>query len=41
MTGVNGQSFLKIGVGELIKGSCPMCNAATGEYKFNSPYLFA
>lgn len=35
-----GQSFLKIGVGELIKGSCPECDF-TGIYKFNSPYQFA
>lgn len=35
-----GQSFLKIGVGELIKGSCPECDF-TGIYRFNSPYQFA
>lgn len=35
-----GESFLKIGVGELIKGTCPICDSAE-EYKFNSPYLFA
>ena len=35
-----GGSFLKIGVGALIKGSCPACDSAE-EYKFNSPYLFA
>ena len=35
-----GQSFLKIGVGELIKGSCPECDF-TGIFKFNSPYQFA
>ena len=35
-----GQSFLKIGVGELIKGSCPECDS-TGIYMFNSPYQFA
>lgn len=35
-----GQSFLKIGVGELIKGSCPECDLS-GIYKFNSPYQFA
>jgi hypothetical protein len=36
----NGESFLKIGVGELIKGSCPDCDS-TDDYRFNSPYLFA
>lgn len=35
-----GESFLKIGVGELIKGSCPACDS-TGGYMFNSPYKFA
>lgn len=35
-----GESFLKIGVGELIKGGCPACDF-TGDYKFNSPYQFA
>jgi hypothetical protein len=35
-----GESFLKIGVGELIKGSCPACDSAE-DYKFNSPYQFA
>jgi hypothetical protein len=35
-----GQSFLKIGVGELIKGSCPACDLSE-VYKFNSPYHFA
>jgi hypothetical protein len=35
-----GESFLKIGVGELIKGSCPDCDF-TGIYRFNSPYRFA
>lgn len=35
-----GESFLKIGVGELIKGSCPSCDS-TEDYRFNSPYLFA
>jgi hypothetical protein len=35
-----GRSFLKIGVGELIKGSCPECDS-TGIYRFNSPYQFA
>lgn len=36
----NGESFLKIGVGELIKGSCPTCDS-TDDFKFNSPYRFA
>ena len=36
----NGEPFLKIGVGELIKGTCPECDS-TDIYKFNSPYLFA
>jgi hypothetical protein len=35
-----GESFLKIGVGELIKGSCSTCDSAE-DYKFNSPYRFA
>jgi hypothetical protein len=35
-----GESFLKIGVGELIKGSCQSCDS-TGDYMFNSPYEFA
>jgi hypothetical protein len=35
-----GESFLKIGVGELIKGSCISCDSAE-DYKFNSPYQFA
>jgi hypothetical protein len=35
-----GESFLKIGVGELIKGSCSSCDSAE-DYKFNSPYQFA
>lgn len=35
-----GETFLKIGVGELIKGSCPSCDSAE-DYKFNSPYQFA
>lgn len=35
-----GESFLKIGVGELIKGSCSSCDSAE-DYKFNSPYKFA
>jgi len=36
----SGESFLKIGVGELIKGSCSTCDSAE-DYKFNSPYQFA
>eukprot|EP00980_Cylindrotheca_fusiformis_P029079 scaffold22713_cov139-Cylindrotheca_fusiformis.AAC.16 len=36
----SGESFLKIGVGELIKGSCNACDS-TDDYKFNSPYQFA
>ena len=36
----NGESFLKIGVGELIKGSCATCDS-TDDFKFNSPYRFA
>ena len=35
-----GETFLKIGVGKLIKGSCPTCDSAE-DYKFNSPYQFA
>jgi hypothetical protein len=35
-----GEPFLKIGVGILLKGTCPECDSA-GDYKFNSPYLFA
>lgn len=35
-----GDSFLKIGVGELLKGSCPDCDSSE-DYKFNSPYMFA
>ena len=35
-----GQSFLKIGVGELVKGSCSSCDS-TEIYNFNSPYKFA
>jgi len=35
-----GETFLKIGVGKLIKGSCPTCDS-TEDYKFNSPYQFA
>lgn len=34
-----GEPFLKIGVGTLVKGTCPECDSA-GDYKFNSPYLF-
>ena len=37
---LNGETFLKIGVGELVKGTCPTCDS-TGDYKFNSPYHFA
>eukprot|EP00534_Pseudo-nitzschia_fraudulenta_P003169 CAMPEP_0201138690 /NCGR_PEP_ID=MMETSP0850-20130426/56058_1 /ASSEMBLY_ACC=CAM_ASM_000622 /TAXON_ID=183588 /ORGANISM="Pseudo-nitzschia fraudulenta, Strain WWA7" /LENGTH=517 /DNA_ID=CAMNT_0047410089 /DNA_START=452 /DNA_END=2005 /DNA_ORIENTATION=+ len=36
----SGESFLKIGVGELIKGSCVDCDSS-GDYKYNSPYQFA
>jgi hypothetical protein len=36
----SGESFLKIGVGELIKGQCRDCDSAD-DYKFNSPYQFA
>ena len=37
----NGEPFLKIGVGALIKGSCPDClTDPTDDYKFNSPYKF-
>lgn len=36
----SGESFLKIGVGELIKGSCTACDS-TDDYKFNSPYQYA
>lgn len=35
-----GEPFLKIGVGKLIKGTCPDCDSAE-DYKFNSPYQFA
>ena len=38
-----GEPFLKIGVGALIKGSCPDCTAGDDgsyQYKFNSPYKF-
>jgi len=34
-----GEPFLKIGVGKLLKGSCPRCT--DDEYKFNSAYKFA
>lgn len=36
----SGESFLKIGVGELIKGSCNICDS-TDDYRFNSPYEYA
>lgn len=37
----SGEPFLKIGVGALIKGSCPDCTGDdNGDYKFNSPYKF-
>lgn len=36
----NGEPFLKIGVGLLIKGSCQSCDS-TDNYRFNSPYEFA
>ena len=32
--------FLKIGVGVLLKGTCPACDS-TNDYKFNSPYMLA
>jgi hypothetical protein len=37
-----GEPFLKIGVGVLIKGSCPDCNSDRDDdhYRFNSPYEF-
>jgi len=36
-----GQPFLKIGVGALVKGSCPECvGDENGVYRFNSPYKF-
>mmetsp|Transcript_5336 Transcript_5336/g.15044 ORF Transcript_5336/g.15044 Transcript_5336/m.15044 type:complete len:544 (-) Transcript_5336:333-1964(-) len=35
-----GEAFLKVGVGALIKGTCPACDS-TEDYKFNSPYMFA
>jgi hypothetical protein len=37
---VAGEPFLKIGVGKLIKGSCPACDSSD-DYRFNSPYQFA
>lgn len=37
---VAGQPFLKIGVGQLVKGSCPTCDS-TDDYRYNSPYEFA
>mmetsp|Transcript_26173 Transcript_26173/g.44670 ORF Transcript_26173/g.44670 Transcript_26173/m.44670 type:complete len:512 (-) Transcript_26173:96-1631(-) len=39
-----GEPFLKIGVGALLKGSCPACTENWGSadpYHFNSPYAFA
>jgi len=38
-----GESFLKIGVGALVKGSCPGCNATDPAdlYRFNRPYQLA
>lgn len=36
---LSGEPFLKIGVGKLLKGSCPSCT--DDGYKFNSPYKFA
>lgn len=36
----DGGVFLKIGVGALVRGSCPDCGA-DGAYRFNSPYEFA
>jgi hypothetical protein len=39
-TAKNGKSFLKLGVGELIKGSCSTCDS-TDDFKFTSPYQFA
>ena len=33
-------TFLKIGVGVLYKGTCPACDS-TQDYKFNSPYQMA
>mmetsp|Transcript_32304 Transcript_32304/g.69735 ORF Transcript_32304/g.69735 Transcript_32304/m.69735 type:complete len:469 (+) Transcript_32304:202-1608(+) len=36
-----GEPFLKIGVGALVKGSCPDCvGDENGVYRFNSPYEF-
>jgi hypothetical protein len=37
----NEESFLKIGVGELLKGSCKGCDKVDDGYKFNIPYQFA
>jgi hypothetical protein len=34
-----GETFLKLGVGELVKGSCSTCDSAE-DFKFNSPYQF-
>lgn len=40
-TAKNGEPFLKIGVGALIKGSCPDCAGDDAQvYNFNSPYKF-
>lgn len=36
----HGETFLKIGVGELVKGTCQSCDI-TDVYRFNSPYQFA
>ena len=36
----DGGVFLKIGVGALVRGSCPDCGD-DGAYRFNSPYEFA
>ncbi|KAL7531739.1 hypothetical protein ACHAXR_004206 [Thalassiosira sp. AJA248-18] len=38
-TAKEGEPFLKIGVGALVRGSCPEC-VGDGQYKFNSPYKF-
>lgn len=37
-----GEAFLKIGVGALIKGQCPACllEGSDDSYNFNSPYTF-
>jgi len=49
-TALPGGAFLKIGVGALLKGSCPACADSSGDssgqatyepYHFNSPYKFA